>query len=57
MGLASRMAPTCNVWHLMGGLPILSLSSMLFFLGILGGAWIGGMLLVKILSEGTGTAA
>jgi len=53
MGLASRMAPTCNVWHLMGGLPILAASSMLFLLGMLGGAWIGGMLLVKILAAGT----
>ena len=52
MGLASRMAPTCNVWHLMGGLPILSASSMLFFLGMLAGAWIGSMLLKKVLAAG-----
>jgi len=51
MGLASRMAPTCNVWHLMGGLPILAASSILFFLGILPGAWIGGKLLVKALRQ------
>jgi uncharacterized membrane protein YedE/YeeE len=50
MGLASRMAPTCNVWHLLGGLPILSVSSILFFIGMLGGAWIGGMLLVRLLT-------
>jgi len=25
MGLASRMAPACNIWHLMGGLPILAM--------------------------------
>ena len=54
MGLASRMAPSCNVWHLMGGLPLLSLSSMLFLLGMLAGAWIGGMLLIKVLAAGPG---
>jgi uncharacterized membrane protein YedE/YeeE len=52
MGLASRMAPSCNVWHLMGGLPLLSASSMLFSLGMLAGAWLGGMLLVRVLSAG-----
>jgi hypothetical protein len=49
MGLASRMAPTCNVWHLMGGLPILAASSILFLAGILPGAWTGGMILRKLL--------
>jgi uncharacterized protein len=57
MGLASRMAPTCNVWHLMGGLPLLSASSMLFFLGMLAGAWIGGMILVKVLAAGPARTA
>jgi uncharacterized membrane protein YedE/YeeE len=51
MGLAARMAPTCNVWHLMGGLPILSVSSILFFIGMLPGAWLGGGLLVRILAK------
>ena len=45
MGLASRMAPTCNIWHLLGGLPILSLSSILFLAGLLPGAWLGGRML------------
>ncbi len=49
MGLASRMAPTCNVWHLMGGLPILAASSILFLFGILPGAWLGGRLLTVFL--------
>jgi uncharacterized membrane protein YedE/YeeE len=49
MGLASRLAPTCNVWHLLGGLPILAASSILFLFGILGGAWAGGLLLVRLL--------
>ncbi len=51
MGLASRMAPTCNIWHLLGGLPILSASSILFLLGMIPGAWLGGLLLVKVLAQ------
>jgi len=49
MGLASRMAPTCNVWHLMGGLPILSMSSILFLGGLLPGAWLGSRLLATLV--------
>lgn len=47
MGLASRMTPGCNVWHLWGGLPIFAGQSLLFLLGILPGAWLGGRLLVR----------
>lgn len=49
MGLASRMTPACNVWHLMGGLPLLSLQSMLFTLGLLPGAWFGTRLLTRFV--------
>jgi len=49
MGLASRMAPTCNVWHLMGGLPILAASSMLFLGGLLPGAWLGSKMMVHMV--------
>jgi len=56
MGLASRMAPTCNVWHLMGGLPILAASSILFLLGMLAGAWLGGLVLVRVLARGGSSA-
>lgn len=45
MGLAARLAPGCNVWHLLGGIPILSLDSILFVLGLFPGAWIGARLL------------
>lgn len=48
MGMASRMAPACNIWHLFGGLPILALQSILFLLGLLPGAWIGGLLLRRL---------
>lgn len=49
MGLSSRMAPSCNIWHLLGGLPILSLQSILFVTGLLPGAWLGGKLLSGII--------
>jgi uncharacterized protein len=49
MGLASRMAPSCNVWHLLGGLPVLGLQSVLFLAGMLPGAWIGGILLTRLV--------
>ncbi len=50
MGLASRMAPGCNVWHLMGGLPILAFQSILFVAGLFPGAWLGARALEKIAS-------
>ncbi len=49
MGLASRMAPTCNVWHIFGGLPLLAASSILFLAGIVLGAWMGSRLLVRLV--------
>ena len=49
MGLASRMAPTCNLWHLLGGIPILAASSFLFLAGLLPGAWLGGRLLTSFV--------
>ncbi len=52
MGLAARMAPACNVWHLMGGLPILALQSLLFVAGLLPGAWLGSRLLVRVVLRG-----
>lgn len=52
MGLSARMTPSCNVWHLMGGLPLLSLQSILFTFGLLPGAWIGTRLLTRyVLSD------
>jgi uncharacterized protein len=52
MGLASRMVPGCNVWHLLGGLPILAGQSVLFLLGLLPGAWIGSRILTKWVVQG-----
>ena len=52
MGLAARMAPACNVWHLMGGLPVLAGESLLFAAGLLPGAWLGTRLLVGVVLRG-----
>jgi hypothetical protein len=47
LGAGARMVPGCNIWHLWGGLPILAVQSLLFLLGILPGAWLGGKLLTR----------
>ena len=52
MGLASRMAPACNVWHFLGGLPVFALASMVFLAGVLPGAWLGGRILVAWILDG-----
>jgi hypothetical protein len=49
MGVASRLAPGCNVWHIWGGLPILALSSLLFVAGLLPGTWLGCRLLLGLV--------
>jgi uncharacterized membrane protein YedE/YeeE len=49
MGAAARMAPACNVWHLLGGLPILAAQSILFVLGMIPGAWLGSRLLTRLV--------
>ena len=49
MGLASRLAPGCNIWHLMGGGPLLVTQSLLFILGLFPGAWLGARLFVKVV--------
>jgi len=49
MGLASRLAPACNIWHLTGGLPIMALQSILFVAGLLPGTWLGVQLLTRLV--------
>jgi hypothetical protein len=49
LGLAARMAPACNVWHLWGGVPILALQSLLFVAGLLPGTWVGTRLLTRFV--------
>ncbi|PLX86722.1 MAG: hypothetical protein C0618_08590 [Desulfuromonas sp.] len=49
MGLACRMAPGCNVWHLLGGLPILSLQAIFYLFGLVPGAWAGSFILQRFV--------
>lgn len=49
LGMAARMVPGCNIWHLWGGLPILANQSLLFLLGILPGTWLGSQLLQRFV--------
>lgn len=51
LGLASRMAPSCNVWHLFGGIPLFAMQSLLFVLGLVPGTWLGGKILLRILNN------
>lgn len=53
LGLASRMSPACNVWHVMGGLPILALQSLLFILGLVPGTWVGSRIVSRIILKQT----
>lgn len=54
MGLSSRMAAGCNVWHLLGGLPIMAMQSMLFAIGLFPGTWLGTWLLTRYIIPETG---
>ncbi len=49
MALGARMANGCNIKHLLGGVPLLSLHSMLFVCGMLAGAWLGARVLARII--------
>lgn len=49
LGLAARMAPSCNIWHLWGGVPILAMQSLLFLAGLLPGTWLGVQLLIRLV--------
>jgi uncharacterized membrane protein YedE/YeeE len=53
MALGSRMSPGCNVWHLWGGVPQLTMQSLLFVGGLLPGAWLGGKILQRVLAPAT----
>jgi hypothetical protein len=59
MGLASRLAAGCNIQHLWGGLPVFSVQSCLFLLGLFPGAWLGGRLLIRwvVPEKGQGESA
>ena len=44
LGMSARMTPGCNIWHLWGGVPILAGQSIVFFLGLFPGSWLGSII-------------
>lgn len=52
MAVGAFMAGGCNLWHLIGGLPVLALQSVLFVFGIVGGSYLGTAFLKKQVLEG-----
>ncbi|MCF8057456.1 MAG: YeeE/YedE family protein [Desulfocapsa sp.] len=49
LGMASRMAPACNVWHIMGGLPLFAMHSLIFIVGLVPGAYVGSRIVSRII--------
>ncbi len=49
VGMAARMTPGCNIWHLWGGLPILATQSLVFLAGLVPGTWVGSRLLAGVV--------
>lgn len=49
MGVGSLAAEGCNVWHIMGGLPVFALQSILFVCGVFLGAFVGSRLLAGVI--------
>ena len=47
LGLAARMVPGCNIWHLWGGIPILSMQSLIYGVALIPGTWLGSHFLAK----------
>lgn len=49
LGLAARMVPGCNIWHLWGGIPILSMQSLIYGVALLPGTWLGSKFLARYI--------
>ncbi len=49
LALGSRTAFGCNVWFLLGGVPIFAAQSGLFLVGLLPGTWLGTCLLTRVV--------
>lgn len=49
LGIASRLAQGCNIWHIFGGLPIFALQSILFAVALIPGAWVGAKVLTRFV--------
>ena len=52
MAAGAFMAGGCNLWHMIGGLPVLALQSILFVFGVMGGSYLGTAFLKKQVLEG-----
>ena len=51
MGFGARMSAGCNIWHLMGGIPIFATRSILFLIGLPIGTWIGAKILFRLIAK------
>ncbi len=49
LGLGARLGSGCNVWHLLGGVPVLAAQSLLFAGGMVPGAWVGSRILTRFV--------
>jgi uncharacterized membrane protein YedE/YeeE len=57
LALGSRFSGGCNVWYLLGGVPVFALQSLLFVAGMIPGAWLGARLLeTAVVPAGRETA-
>ncbi|MEJ2685488.1 MAG: YeeE/YedE family protein [Candidatus Sulfobium sp.] len=52
MAVGAFMAGGCNLWHIIGGLPVLALQSIVFVFGVAGGSYLGTAFLKKQVLEG-----
>ena len=52
MAVGAFMAGGCNLWHMIGGLPVLALQSILFVVGVAGGSYLGTVFLKEQILEG-----
>ncbi len=48
LGIGARMAGGCLVWQLFGGIPVWALSSFLFTLGLVPGAYLGAKVISRL---------
>lgn len=49
LALGARIGFGCNVWYVLGGLPAFKLQAVLFTAGLFPGAWLGGLLLKRLI--------
>lgn len=49
MGYGARLAIGCNIGHIMSGVPQLAVSSIIAFISIAAGAYVGGKILMRVI--------